>query len=159
MVRSSNKRPSKRNIHLNAGRPLFMHVFLLFFGLSFLFSVCDGKRRKNFFSCWKNDFDQQTACRAPVCRSKYTTQCASWSKNWAYILDASSSDLTLLSSSLIACFAWISDWRLDWRLSSSIFSSFCDRRFFQFFSGGVVDMPLCFRYSNSSVIFEARACR
>ena len=75
----------------------------------------------------------------------------------SYILDASNSALTLLSSSLMACLAWISDCKLDWRLSNSIFSSFCDRRFFQFFSDG--DVPLCFKYSSSSVIFEARACK
>ena len=57
----------------------------------------------------------------------------------------------------MACLACISDWRLDWRLRSSIFSNFCDRLFFQFFSEG--EVPLCLRYSSSSVILEAKACR
>ena len=47
--------------------------FGTFLSFSFLFSVCDGKRR---FNAETNNFDQQTASGAPVRWSKYTTDTA-----------------------------------------------------------------------------------
>ena len=55
-------------------------------------------------------------------------------KQLTYFCAAMSSDLVLLSSSLIACFAWISDCKLLCKFNSSIFSSFWLRRLRQFLS-------------------------
>ena len=50
---------------------MFLHVFVR---LSFLFSLfCSVSDRKSRFTIKKFDFEQRTACRAPVCWSKYTT--------------------------------------------------------------------------------------
>ena len=46
------------------------NVFLLCLAV---FYIYDGKRWKKLFWCKKNDFDQQTACGAPLWWSKYTT--------------------------------------------------------------------------------------
>lgn len=73
------------------------------------------------------------------------------------------SERVLVSSSDIACLAWISLCSELWRLSSSILSSFCERRLRQFLSVIVEPPPTppptpeCFRNSSSSVIFVARA--
>ena len=45
----------------------------------------DGKRQKKLFLHQKHDFDQQTACGAPVCLSKYTTQKASFTSCLQFI--------------------------------------------------------------------------
>ena len=62
----------------NAGRPPLMNVFLLiccaFQSCFFLFfPFVTEKDEKTCFNAETNNFDQQSACRAPVHRSKYTT--------------------------------------------------------------------------------------
>ena len=58
--------------HLNAGRPPFMQVFVLFVRFPFLFFVSDGKRQKKIYA-EANDFEQQTTCGAPIRWSKFKT--------------------------------------------------------------------------------------
>ena len=54
--------------HLKAGRPLFMFFWLFFFHYGPFFAfIC------LMLKCKKNVFDQQMACKAPVCWSKYPT--------------------------------------------------------------------------------------
>ena len=45
----------------------FKHVFLTLFFKLFILS------RKTCFNTEKDDFNQQTASKAPICRSKFTT--------------------------------------------------------------------------------------
>ena len=51
--------------------PPFMHVFLVF--LILFFPLVTEKVQKTCVNTKTNDFDQQTACKAPARWSKYTT--------------------------------------------------------------------------------------
>ena len=52
--------------------PLIVYIiaFCIFHWIFEFFTVCVGKTWKN---AQQDDFDQQSACKAPVCWSKYTT--------------------------------------------------------------------------------------
>ena len=47
--------------------PIFMHVFALSYLFSFFFLLVTEKDKKTRFNTETNDFDQQTACGAPIC--------------------------------------------------------------------------------------------
>ena len=64
--------------HANAGQlptdpSCFSCYFCAFLSIFFLFFHCDRKKWKTCFNAKIYDFDQQTACGAPVRWSKYTT--------------------------------------------------------------------------------------
>ena len=57
---------------VTTGRPLLKPDFLIIF--AFFYTFYDLKVCKKLFLCQKIDFNQWTACGAPVCWLKYTTQ-------------------------------------------------------------------------------------
>ena len=72
-------------LQLTAGRTPFMHVLKLFFALSFLFfTLVTEEDKKTCFNAERNYSYQQTACRALVCWSKYTTHILTLFMFWIY---------------------------------------------------------------------------
>ena len=69
---SLRSQPALKSNTFFAGRPFFYCMFLCGFLLFFLYFVL-LVTEKSCFSIKKIDYDQCTACRAPVCWLKYTT--------------------------------------------------------------------------------------
>ena len=72
-VVASYIKPKPISYH-NTGRPPFIACFSCYFlYFPFFFPFVTENDEKTCFKTEANDFDQLTACRAPICLSKYTT--------------------------------------------------------------------------------------